>query len=76
MKNNLNNMANLIWSAVLDDFGAKVRTLDGSQVLLVGLAVAGVLVQHVRSAGLDLRLDDGIPECLSLDLRRKNKGKI
>jgi len=69
-------MANLIWSAVLDDFGAKVRTLDGSQVLLVGLAVAGVLVQHVRSTGLDLRLDDGIPECLSLDLRRKNKGKI
>ena len=68
----MEKMANLIWSAVLYDFRAEIRALDGSEVLLVGLAVARVLVQHVGSAGLDLRLDDCVPQCLSLDLETQN----
>jgi hypothetical protein len=58
---------NLVGRGVLDDFGAEVAALDGAQVLLVALAVAAVLVEHVRVAGLDLRLEDGGPELLSLD---------
>ena len=59
---------NLVWRRVLDDLGAKVGRLDGAQVLLVGLAIARVLVKHIWSSGLNLRLDDGVPQCLGLDL--------
>ena len=51
---------------VLDDLGAQVGRADGAQILLVGLAVGGVLVQDVRRARLDLRVQDGKPELLRL----------
>mmetsp|Transcript_5519 Transcript_5519/g.9404 ORF Transcript_5519/g.9404 Transcript_5519/m.9404 type:complete len:237 (-) Transcript_5519:794-1504(-) len=57
----------LVLGGVLHDLGAEVGTLDGAQVLLVRLAVAGVLVDHVGRAGLDLGVDDGVPEHLGLD---------
>jgi len=38
----------------LHDLRAQVAALDSAQVLLVGLAVAGVLVQHVGVASLHL----------------------
>ena len=44
----------LIRGGVLHNLCAKVGALDGSQVLLVTLTVAGILVQHERSAGLHL----------------------
>ena len=44
----------LLWAGVLNDLRAEVAALDGPQVLLIGLAVAGVLVQHVRVACLHL----------------------
>lgn len=56
----------LVFAGVLHDLRAQVAALDGAQVLLVALAVAGVFVQHVRRAGLRLRLDDGVPELLGL----------
>ncbi len=56
----------LVGSAVLDDLCAQVAALDGAEVLLVALAVAVVLVDHVGRAGLRLRLDDGVPQLLRL----------
>ena len=35
---------NFIWCRVLDDFRAQVGRLDGSEILLVGLAVGSVLL--------------------------------
>merc|ERR1719234_1807752 len=57
----------LIRSRVLYDFCAKVGTLDGPQVLLVALSVARVLVEHVGSSCLNLRLNNGIPQLLCFD---------
>lgn len=57
----------LLGRRVLQDLGAQVGALDGAQVLLVGLAVAGVLVQHVGVAGLDLGLQDREPQLLGAD---------
>ncbi len=45
----------LFRAGVLDDLSAQVAALDGAQVLLVGLAVAAVLVQHVWVASLNLQ---------------------
>ena len=44
----------LIGVGVLDDFGAEVGGLDGAEILLVALAVARVLEQHVRRPRLNL----------------------
>ena len=55
------------WRGVLDDLGAEVGRTDGAEVLLVGLAVGGVLVKHVRRARLDLALEDLEPQVLRLD---------
>src|ERR1700731_2390219 len=41
---------NLVRSSILDDLSAQIRASDRAQVLLVALPVAGILVQHVRSA--------------------------
>ena len=41
--------------------------LDAAEVLLVGLGVAGVLVEHVGRARLHLRLEDCEPQLLRLD---------
>ena len=57
-----------IRAGVLDDLGAEVGTLDGAEILLIGLPVAGVLVQHVGGARLDLALNDRVPHLLGLDL--------
>merc|ERR1719402_2035036 len=57
-----------IGAGVLDDLGAEVGTLDCAEILLVGLPVAGVLVQHVGGARLDLALNDRVPHLLGLDL--------
>ena len=46
----------LFRTGVLNDLSAQVAALDGAQVLLVGLAVAAVLVQHVWVASLNLHL--------------------
>ncbi|GIX65122.1 signal peptide containing protein [Babesia caballi] len=57
----------LLRRRVLHDFAAQVGGLDGAQVLLVGLGVARVLVQHEGGASLDLTLEDGEPEGLGGD---------
>mmetsp|Transcript_19724 Transcript_19724/g.41632 ORF Transcript_19724/g.41632 Transcript_19724/m.41632 type:complete len:589 (-) Transcript_19724:922-2688(-) len=57
----------LLRAGVLDDLRAQVGGLDAPKVLLVGLAVAGVLEEHVGVAGLDLGLQDREPEGLGLD---------
>ena len=58
---------NLIGGGVLNNLGTEVGALDGTEVLLVGLVVAVVLEEHVGGTGLDLRIEDGEPELLSLD---------
>ena len=57
----------LVVTGVLHDLRAQVAALDGPQVLLVALLVAGVLVEHVRGPRLRLGLDDGVPHLLGLD---------
>ena len=57
----------LVGGRVLDDLRAEVGGADGSKVLLVGLAVAVVLEEHVRGSGLDLGVEDSEPELLGLD---------
>mmetsp|Transcript_5523 Transcript_5523/g.7783 ORF Transcript_5523/g.7783 Transcript_5523/m.7783 type:complete len:590 (-) Transcript_5523:355-2124(-) len=54
----------LLRGGELHDLRAQVGRADGAQVLLVGLAVAGVLVHHVGRAGLHLRRQDGEPQLL------------
>mmetsp|Transcript_13702 Transcript_13702/g.29666 ORF Transcript_13702/g.29666 Transcript_13702/m.29666 type:complete len:227 (+) Transcript_13702:1024-1704(+) len=49
---------------VLDDLGAQVRAADCAEVLLVGLAVGRILVENIRRARLDLRVQDCEPELL------------
>mmetsp|Transcript_75449 Transcript_75449/g.211527 ORF Transcript_75449/g.211527 Transcript_75449/m.211527 type:complete len:231 (+) Transcript_75449:938-1630(+) len=57
----------LIRSSVLHDFSAQVTASNRSQVLLVALGVGRVLVEHVRSSGFDLRVQNGKPQLLGLD---------
>jgi hypothetical protein len=59
--------SDLIRGTVLDDLSAQVRASDGTEVLLVALAVAGILVKHEGVSGLGLGLEDSIPKLLSLD---------
>ena len=51
----------LFWTAVLNDLRAQIATFDGAEVLMVALSVTRVFVEHVRSPGLCLRLNDGVP---------------
>lgn len=44
----------LILASVLQNLCAQVAAFDGTQVLLVAFAIAGILVQHVGSARLCL----------------------
>lgn len=64
---NILSCLHLVLVCVFYNFCAQVAGLDGSQVLLVALPVAGVLVKHVRCAGFCLRLNYGVPQLLSLD---------
>lgn len=57
----------LIRSSVLDNLTAQVGALDRSQVLLIGLAVAVILVEHVGRARLHLRVENSEPQVLRLD---------
>lgn len=57
----------LVLVCVFYNLCAQVAGFDGSQVLLVALPVAGVLVEHVWCAGFCLRFNDGVPQLLSLD---------
>ena len=57
----------LVSARELADLGAQVARLDRPQVLLVGVPVDGVLVHHVRRAGLALAFDDRRPQGLRLD---------
>mmetsp|Transcript_12173 Transcript_12173/g.26968 ORF Transcript_12173/g.26968 Transcript_12173/m.26968 type:complete len:510 (+) Transcript_12173:311-1840(+) len=56
--------SNLVRGGELNNLGAQIGTANGAQVLLVGLLVAGVLVEHVRSARLHLALQDLEPQLL------------
>lgn len=58
--------SHLIFACVFYDLCAQIAGFDGAQILLVALPVAGVLVEHVGCAGFSLRLNDGIPQLLSL----------
>lgn len=57
----------LVGGGVLNYLGTEVGTLDGAEVLLVGLVVAVVLEEHVGGTGLNLSIEDGEPKLLSLD---------
>ena len=57
----------LVLARVLHDFRAQVAALDRAEVLLVALAVAAVLEEHVGVASLHLRLEDCKPELLRGD---------
>jgi hypothetical protein len=59
--------SDLIRGTVLNDLSAQVGASDGTEVLLVALAVASILVEHEGVSGLGLGLEDGIPELLGLD---------
>lgn len=67
MGNILSRPSHLVLVCVFYYLCAQVAGFDGSQVLLVALPVAGVLVEHVRCASFRLRLNDGVPQLLSLD---------
>ena len=54
-------------AGVFHNLGAEVAGLDGAQVLLVALAIASILVEHVRGPGFDLGFQDGKPQVLGLD---------
>src|SRR5210317_194188 len=51
----------LILVGILYDFGAQVGTLDHTQVLLVRLGVACILIEHVRRTSFRLRLENSLP---------------
>mmetsp|Transcript_23001 Transcript_23001/g.55770 ORF Transcript_23001/g.55770 Transcript_23001/m.55770 type:complete len:384 (+) Transcript_23001:718-1869(+) len=55
---------NLVRGCELNDLCAKVGTTNSTQVLLVGLLVALVFVEHVRSPRLHLALEDLEPQLL------------
>merc|ERR1719424_1707877 len=51
---------------ILDDFCAEVGAMNGAKVLLVGLAVRCIFVEHVWRSCLHLRFQDAKPELLGL----------
>ena len=57
----------LIRWTVLDNLCAQVAALDGSQVLLITLPVASILIQHVWVSCFSLCLNDGVPQLLGFD---------
>ena len=50
-----------VLGGVLHDLRAEVGGANGTEVLLVGLLVGSVLVQHVGRTGFDLRLNNLVP---------------
>mmetsp|Transcript_43526 Transcript_43526/g.93229 ORF Transcript_43526/g.93229 Transcript_43526/m.93229 type:complete len:535 (+) Transcript_43526:75-1679(+) len=59
--------SHLVLGSVLDDLSAQIGGVDGSQILLVGLPVGGILVAHERHTSLHLAVQDTGPQVLSLD---------
>jgi hypothetical protein len=59
--------SNFVRSTVLNDLRAKIGAANSSQVLLVALLVAGILVKHEGVASLGLSLKNSIPKLLGLD---------
>src|SRR4051794_3614550 len=57
----------LVAARELDHLRAQVGAFNGAEVLLVRLAVARILVEHIRRAGLDLGSGDGEPQIAHLD---------
>ena len=57
----------LVGRGVLHDLRAQVGGANDAQVLLVALGVAGVLVQHVRSTGLNLGFQNLLPQLAGFD---------
>jgi hypothetical protein len=57
--------SDLVRGRIFNDLRAQIGAADGSKILLVALAVASVLVQHVRITSLSLSLENAIPELLS-----------
>ena len=60
--------SDFILGGVFKDLSAEVGALDATEVLLVALAVASILVQHVWGASLDLRINDLFPKPSGFDL--------
>lgn len=58
---------NLIRGSVFHNLSTQVGAFDGSQVLLIGFAIAAVFVQHVGCSGLHLRIQHSKPKLLGLD---------
>mmetsp|Transcript_12764 Transcript_12764/g.23829 ORF Transcript_12764/g.23829 Transcript_12764/m.23829 type:complete len:351 (-) Transcript_12764:99-1151(-) len=56
-----------VGSGVFNNFRAKVGAADGSQVLLIGLGVGMILVEHVGRSRFDLRVQNGKPQLLCLN---------
>lgn len=56
----------LIFACVLHNLCAQIAGFDGAQILLVALPVAGILVEHVWRPSFCLRLNNGVPQLLSL----------
>lgn len=56
----------LIFARVLYDLCAQIAGFDGAQILLITLSIAGILVNHVWCTSFCLRLNDGVPQLLSL----------
>ena len=59
--------SNLIWVSVFNDLCAKIRTFDGSQILLVRFPIAGIFVDDVWGSCLDLGINNLVPKSHSFD---------
>ncbi|KAG9533704.1 hypothetical protein KCU93_g71, partial [Aureobasidium melanogenum] len=57
----------LIRSSVLDNLSTQVGAANDTEVLLVTLAVASILVQHEGVTSLGLSFENGVPQLLSAD---------
>lgn len=51
----------LVRRSVLYDLGAEVAALNRTEILLIALTIAGVLVEHVRVSCLYLCLHNSVP---------------
>ena len=57
----------LIRRGIFDDLRAQIAAFDRSQILLVRFSVAGIFIEHVGVASLDLGFQDFEPEFLGFD---------
>eukprot|EP00310_Coccolithus_braarudii_P017405 CAMPEP_0183346152 /NCGR_PEP_ID=MMETSP0164_2-20130417/11354_1 /TAXON_ID=221442 /ORGANISM="Coccolithus pelagicus ssp braarudi, Strain PLY182g" /LENGTH=133 /DNA_ID=CAMNT_0025517379 /DNA_START=754 /DNA_END=1155 /DNA_ORIENTATION=+ len=57
----------LFRGGVLDDLGTQVGTPNRSQIFLIRFLIRNVLEKNVGDTGLDLRLDDRMPDVVRSD---------